>query len=210
MIKMQPITKDVFRNNKIVLLLWAILFLISLISVIASNHGYLNIFFSQNYNSSLGVFFKYLTKLGEETLLIPIALVVLFVVSTWEFVLRIGGTMLINSLITTILKFTIFSTERPKLTLQKFNLVFTEGIDVHQYNSFPSGHTSAAFALAFSLAFWFNGKPIGLLVIIIACGVGLSRIYLQQHFLEDVLGGSLIGLISAILAGIFKLTPKNK
>lgn len=42
-----------------------------------------------------------------------------------------------------------------------------------------------------------------------AIGVGLSRVYLQQHFLEDVTGGAIIGLISAWLSSGFNWEPKQ-
>jgi membrane-associated phospholipid phosphatase len=43
-----------------------------------------------------------------------------------------------------------------------------------------------------------------------AIGVGLSRIYLQQHFIEDVIGGATIGLLAAGLAAGLTWIPKNK
>ena len=107
-------------------------------------------------------------------------------------------------------KFLIFDYNRPKLVLEKFNLVFTEGVKVHEYNSFPSGHSSAAFAMALALAFWFNNKAVSIVVILMAIGVGLSRIYLQQHFIEDVIGGATIGLLAAGLAAGLTWIPKNK
>jgi len=62
--------------------------------------------------------------------------------------------------------------------------------------SFPSGHTMAAFGL-YSLLALMSGKKhprraaaFALLAIL----VGISRIFLVQHFLADVLAGSVLGL----------------
>jgi membrane-associated phospholipid phosphatase len=71
------------------------------------------------------------------------------------------------------------------------------GIEMHSYNSFPSGHTATAFALFFSLIFIIQNKFLVFIFFILAIGVAYSRIYLAQHFPVDVLGGSIIGVITA-------------
>jgi membrane-associated phospholipid phosphatase len=61
-------------------------------------------------------------------------------------------------------------------------------------DSFPSGHTTSAFALATTIAIISKDKKIGLFCFILAALTGYSRIYLGQHFLEDVGFGSLLGV----------------
>ena len=73
------------------------------------------------------------------------------------------------------------------------------GVDLHHQFSFPSGHTTTAFAILV-LAGLISGKRwITFLLILLAWMVGLSRVYLSQHFLMDILAGSFIGLLSALL-----------
>jgi membrane-associated phospholipid phosphatase len=64
-------------------------------------------------------------------------------------------------------------------------------------SSFPSSHAANAAALAFALARrWRRGLP---LFVILATVVSYSRIYLNRHFLSDVLGAAIIGLVIAWL-----------
>ncbi|BAS26635.1 phosphatase PAP2 family protein [Limnochorda pilosa] len=59
------------------------------------------------------------------------------------------------------------------------------------HHSFPSGHTSSAFALATVLA---GRYPDGAVVwYALAAGVGLSRIYTGDHWPSDVLAGAAVG-----------------
>ena len=58
--------------------------------------------------------------------------------------------------------------------------------------SFPSGHAAVAFAfLSFSLGSWFF-----VFYYLIAIAVSISRIYLGVHFLNDVVAGAVMGIIS--------------
>lgn len=65
--------------------------------------------------------------------------------------------------------------------------------------SFPSGHTSSAFATATALTLstkkWYVAVP----AYAYACGVGYSRMRLGVHFPSDVLGGMIVGIGSSLL-----------
>ena len=91
------------------------------------------------------------------------------------------------------------------------------------YNSFPSGHTSAAFAFMACLAALLPSKYKGwqIAFLIIGIGVAYSRIYLSCHFLEDTILGAIVGTIAAAITygfmyksewgdkPIYKLKVKN-
>lgn len=61
-------------------------------------------------------------------------------------------------------------------------------------HSFPSGHTSATFALAGSLN-GIYGWRVGVPAFLCASIVGAQRISSNSHFLSDVLTGALIGIL---------------
>lgn len=65
--------------------------------------------------------------------------------------------------------------------------------------SFPSGHTTSAFAFYSLLAFFVPNQAFKLFCLVCAVLVGVSRIYLVQHFLKDVTTGMLTGFIVALV-----------
>lgn len=64
--------------------------------------------------------------------------------------------------------------------------------------SFPSGHTTMAFAAAFFL--WKKEKKIGRWAVAAAALIAFSRLYLFVHYPSDVGGGILLGLLCASAA----------
>jgi undecaprenyl-diphosphatase len=63
--------------------------------------------------------------------------------------------------------------------------------------SFPSGHTLACFEAATVLL--IRDKRLGILAMVIAVLVGLSRLYLYVHYPSDVLTGIVLGTIFGII-----------
>ena len=64
--------------------------------------------------------------------------------------------------------------------------------------SFPSGHTTAAFASMVPL-FILCRKKVSWLALVFAVLMGISRIYLGVHYASDVLGGVIVGSLAGIL-----------
>lgn len=107
-----------------------------------------------------------------------------------------GGLALVFSLLfTNVLIKNVVGRTRPWLILEGLIPLVTE----NDPNSFPSGHTSAAFAAA--VALWHTlPRRWGVTVLICAAVMGLSRLYVGVHFPTDVLCGALVGTFAGTLA----------
>lgn len=63
--------------------------------------------------------------------------------------------------------------------------------------SFPSGHTASAFTCA--TAMFMNNKKGSIPMYIFAVLMGISRIYLHDHYPTDVIGGAVLGILYGLL-----------
>ncbi|MFV5700668.1 phosphatase PAP2 family protein [Flavobacterium sp. XS2P12] len=106
----------------------------------------------------------------------------------------IGEVFLVNAFITTALKHTI-KRDRPFETYPDIDQA-TSSVG----NSFPSGHTSLAFATATSLSLAYPKWYIIAPSFVWAGAVGYSRMHLGVHYPSDVFAGAIIGSGSAYLS----------
>jgi undecaprenyl-diphosphatase len=100
----------------------------------------------------------------------------------------------ISFLITEGLKYSI-NRERPFKTLPGVTAASDAGGP-----SFPSGHSSNAFAMATSLCILYPKWYVIAPSLLWAGTVGYSRIYLGVHYPSDVLAGAIVGAGSAYIA----------
>ncbi len=122
----------------------------------------------------------------------------------------VGISCLLAGLITQVLKHYVFADAlRPKKFFEGISeLYFISDVHNYDYNSFPSGHSTVAFAICTSFIFLVNNMRLKLALIFSAIVIAFSRVYLSQHFFEDIYCGSIIGCITA--CGVYLLFSNTK
>lgn len=105
-----------------------------------------------------------------------------------------GVSFLFANAVTTTLKFTVNRT-RPFTAYP--DLIYKKGIGGPL--SFPSGHTTNAFATATSLSLAFPRWYVIVPAYTYAIAIGYSRMYLGMHYPSDVIVGALIGIGASFL-----------
>jgi membrane-associated phospholipid phosphatase len=154
---------------------------------------------NRKHGSFQDTFFKYYTNLGE-TYSYVILLVVGYFYPWFPWWSVIVLLLLESGIVHFFKKIVLRGEYRPKRYFRSIvKLNFVEGVKVHRINSFPSGHTATAFAITNFLNLYLRDTIIGMALFFVAVLIGISRIYLCQHFLRDVFAGSMVGIVSSIL-----------
>lgn len=109
--------------------------------------------------------------------------------------IALGGTQafIMAALSSQVLKH-IFHRQRPNQNNPPNPYLWEGPFTGFNYTSFPSGHTTAAFAIASMMSLVYKDKIwVGILSYGLATGVGLSRVYDNKHWPSDVLVGAALG-----------------
>ncbi len=192
--------KTVLHRAKIFLLAYVVFFIIAGIMLILFNKETIHIIGNKMHAPCLDVFFKYMTYLGDGLVIIPVVIILIFI--RFRFAIIATIAYLTSGLLVQIFKRFIFEDcFRPvKYFRGRIDLHLIEGVKVHGNHSFPSGHTTTAFAVFLCLAMFVRPTYLKILFFLAALLVAVSRVYLSQHFVIDVWAGSLLGVIFALLA----------
>lgn len=193
---------SLYKQNRYFFVGYFILFIIALYILIFYSKADGFILMNPYHSNFLNQFFIPYTLAGDGFFIIALA-VVLFFIKKRYLSLMIVSSYLLSGIIVQVLKFFI-SEARPAYFLANTNYpYFIENVTLHNYHSFPSGHSASAFALAAVLSFSVKNKNYSMFFLLLAALVGYSRIYLGQHFMDDVLPGSFFGIISAIICWMY-------
>lgn len=139
----------------------------------------------------IGIWFSFFGSLRAGAILLALLFLIRKETRPLSFVLL--GAVLLSICITWVLK-DIVARPRPyvELGLTAADML----VPTLPYGSFPSGHTTTAFATATVAAYHFRKWAIPIMTA--ACIAGLMRIYLLVHYPSDVFAGAAIGILSAL------------
>lgn len=173
-----------------------ILLIAGIVSLLVAGKEQVFLFLNQRHSDAADFFLKYYTYVGEGFVMAVLGLIFLAARKRKLGILLIVG-FAVSGLLAQGLK-RVKENPRPGLYFQKTEIVHSvDGNLLKGKNSFPSGHTTTAFAMFSLLAFATRNKWLQLLYFIAALTVAYSRIYLGQHFTADVLGGAALGFLSS-------------
>lgn len=171
-------------------------------------------FFSERRTPFLNTFFLYATKMGEGIAFLAGMILLLFYRYRSALHLPLAGLAI--AIVSNLTK-RFFEHQRPSLYFRNLGIfdqiTVVEGIHINGgANSFPSGHTMAAFALYTYLALCLpNKRWSGVLLGLLAVLVGVSRVYLVQHFLKDIFFGAMLGVLIGVVFYYLQLAwPRAK
>lgn len=166
-----------------------------------TNHGDIVLWINARHTVQGDFFFKYWTYLGDGVLLGAVALYFL-ATHLFRFYFMLLAIALQTVFVHIFKQWLYAGAPRPRVFFEDRidELNFVEGVTVRGYDSFPSGHTASAFTLAFVLIWVSKNIYWRITFLAAAILVGVSRIYILQHFGRDVFFGSAFGILAVILA----------
>lgn len=139
---------------------------------------------------------KFITNFGGAIFLIILTVVLVILIKNKKIGLSIFSNLVIITVLNQLLKRVL---QRPRPT--EYRIIEETGY------SFPSGHSMVSMAfygyLIYLIYKYVKNKYVKwssiVLLSILICSIGISRIYLGVHYTSDVLGGFLISISYLII-----------
>jgi len=191
-----------YKNIKPFWFIYCSFLLLGLLCLCCCQKGDLVLWFNSNSSTFFDGFFIIITQIGLGALFVVPILVALFI--RYQYALMGTIAFIFTCILSYLFKKVLFKgLPRPTAFFTNGELTnLISNFDYHTHNSFPSGHTMTAFAMLLFIAFMINKKWFSILAICLAILVALSRVYLLQHFFVDVYVGSILGIISVLIANV--------
>ncbi len=139
-----------------------------------------------------------ITNLGNELFYIA-AIAAFYWVWDKDIALKLATGITTSSYLNNVLKIVIGS---PRPYANNSPEDHWLGVDVEEYklsNGMPSGHAQGAGTFWTLLGYYVNNRKFWWFAGIMILLIGLSRLYLAVHFLEDVIVGWILGITIAII-----------
>jgi membrane-associated phospholipid phosphatase len=189
--------KDVLQQIRLFFILYLFLLIACLLIKLTYSKDVIYYAVNSRYTVWEDFIAPYITDLGNGwTAVVIVLITVLF---NYRKAFLMATTFALTSLLAQIIKF-IFDAPRPQLYFkdQLSKIHFVKAVEILSNYSFPSGHTTSAFSVAVLITYLCKNKNWGIPLFIAAVLVGYSRMYLSEHFFEDVMAGSVLGVFATI------------
>lgn len=187
--------KQLIFRNRYFLIPQLLFLLVGAVLLLVFPKTELHIQINQLHSSLFDVFFKTITYLGSGFIYIPVFLILFNKELKWLifYLISISG----SNVLLLLFKRVIFADVNRPINFsplaENYQLHLVEGVDMHRFHSFPSGHTTTAFTVFFFLAILSRKNTSKFILFVLALLTAYSRVYLSQHFFEDIVAGSVLG-----------------
>ena len=194
-----------FYKHRYVYVVWLVWIIGGLIWTLLSNREDAILWMNGTYNAYNVPVFAFITRLAEWMgFVFPLLYLLVFK----SVRIQIGYILVaaITLLLVWFFKHVVFPDAiRPIVYLESLQLELANesGVPLNRKFSFPSGHTSAGFAYFFFIALIASKRRVSFLFLGLAMLIGISRVFLAQHFVTDVIAGSILGVLIASVVHYF-------
>lgn len=194
--------KELISRNRWFFLPYSVFLLICAVLLLSFSKSELHILLNKVHSPLFDVFFKYATHLGDGSLIAILGIIFLFVKYRYVFAFLLGSisTAFLVNLFKKVLLDEMYRPAKYFELFETYKLHLVEGINQHSLQSFPSGHTATSFSIFLMLALIAKNRWVKLALFFGAFVVAYSRVYLSQHFLVDIVAGSIISILLMVLS----------
>lgn len=176
----------------------------------------INLFIQESLRTEgLSAFMKFFTVLNNAGMISILTVLLFLVFRKYRYIgIAMTFSLVIEFILNNLLLKNIIARPRPYEISGEVELLVERANDY----SFPSGHTGSVFAVTVVLYLLLpeSMKKYGILGILLSALMGYSRLYVGIHYPSDVIGGLLLGCVTAIFSvwllkrqDFFKRTIRN-
>ena len=200
---------NLIKSNKYFLYPYLVLMLFLSVILLVYTKTDIHLYINQFHTPFFDVFFKHYTKLGDGIVVGIFIFILLFIKYRYAIIASISGVFAII-VVQSFKKYLIPDVDRPwRFFKGVHELYFVPDVVSHTSHSFPSGHTTTGFLIFFIFALIVKNKMLKFLFLIFAVLIGYSRIYLSQHFLNDVYFASIFSILISFFTYLWVSKWKN-